>query len=374
MKWKIKIGRYSGIDVYIHMTFFLLLLWVAVTHAMRGAGIGGVFIGTLFVSAIFVCVIFHEFGHAIAARHFGIKTRDIMLLPIGGVARLERMPREPFQEICVALAGPAVNMFIAGLLFVWLHLTSSFAPISDLTVVSGPLLERLMLVNLMLLGFNLIPAFPMDGGRVLRAVLAIRGNYMRATQQASQIGQGFALLFGLAGLLIGNPMLVFIALFVWIGAGQESGAAHMNTAISGIPVREAMVTDFKHLNHDDRLEKAVSMTLAGTQTDFPVMREGNVAGVLTQTGLLSALRSHGDQTEVAEVMQQSFATIEAGEMLENAFQKLSHCKCHTIPVIRKGRLVGLLTMDGVGEFVRFQSAQKHKTRYSDLPNNWVPMV
>ncbi len=374
MKWKFKIGRYAGIDVYIHMTFFLLLLWVAASHWARGAGIGGMIIGIVFILAIFACVTLHEFGHALAARHFGIKTRDIMLLPIGGVARLERMPHKPVQEIYVALAGPAVNLVIAGLTYLWLMLTSSFAPISEISVVSGPFMERLMMVNLFLLVFNMIPAFPMDGGRVLRALLAMRTDYSRATQRAAQVGQGFAMLFGLAGLMIGNPMLVFIALFVWIGAAQETGMANMNTAMSGIPVREAMVTNFKGLNHDDRLQHAVSLTIAGTQHDFPVLRNGAIVGVLSQSDLLAALRTLGDAAPVSQVMQQSFTTVEADEMLQSAMLKLSDCRCHTLPVLQGTQLVGLLTMNNMGEYVRIQTALGNNRRNPDLPNAWLPVI
>lgn len=374
MKWKIKIGRYAGIDVYIHMTFFLLLLWVAVSHWMQGVGAAGVFIGIVFILSIFACVTLHEYGHALAARHYGIQTRDITLLPIGGLARLERMPRKPIQEIYVALAGPAVNLAIAGVLYVWLHLTAGFAPLSELTLVSGPLLERLMMVNVFLLAFNLIPAFPMDGGRVLRAALAMRSNYVEATRKAAQVGQFFAFLFGVAGLFMGNPMLMVVALFVWIGAAQEAGMAHMNKALSGIPVREAMVTDFKVLNHDDRLEHAISLTIAGSQNDFPVMHNGDVVGVLSQSALLSALRSHGEQSPVSQFMQKSFTTVDASAMLDRAFRKLSDCRCHTMPVLSDNRLVGLLTMDNVGEFVRIQSALQSKRRPSDLPNAWMPFI
>ncbi len=374
MKWKFKIGTYLGIDVYIHMTFFLILLWVAVSHWAQGTGVAGVITGIIFVLAIFACVTLHEYGHALAARRFGIRTRDIMLLPIGGVARLERMPKEPVQEIYVALAGPAVNLVIAAALFVWLKITASLEPFSNLTLVSGPILERLMVVNLFLLVFNMIPAFPMDGGRVLRAILAIRGNYVSATRRAAQVGQGFAFLFGLAGLFMGNPMLVFIALFVWIGAAQEAGAAHMNTAMSGIPVREAMITDFKTLDHDDRLNDAIALTIAGSQHDFPVLRDGRVVGVLNQGDLMSALRTHGDQIRVDQFMQQSFVTVEVDAMLDHAFQQLANCSCHTIPVLHDGRLAGLLTMDNVGEFVRIQSALEHRRRGTGLPNTWMPMM
>lgn len=374
MRWKIKIGRYAGIDVYIHMTFFLLLLWVGLSHWMQGAGVGGMVIGLIFILAIFACVTLHEYGHALAARHFGIQTRDILLLPIGGLARLERMPRDPVQEIYVALAGPAVNLVIAAALFIWLQMTSSFEPLSNLTVVSGPLLERLMVVNLFLLGFNLIPAFPMDGGRVLRAGLAMRGDYFRATQQAAHVGQGFALVFGLAGLLMGHPMLVFIALFVWIGAAHEAGMAHLSTAMGGVPVVQAMVTDFKTLNHDDPLERAVTLTIAGSQNDFPVTRDGSVVGVLRQSELLSALRNDGDKRPVYEYMQRSFTTVEKDEMLESAFRKLTDCQCHTLPVLEGESVVGLLTMDNVGEFIRIQTALGNKGHRPDLPNAWVPTI
>ena len=178
----------------------------------------------MFILAIFMCVVLHEFGHALMARRYGIPTRDIILLPIGGVARLEKMPTQPIQELWVALAGPAVNAFIAVILFAWLKLTASWEPFQTLSVTTGPFFERLMAVNLFMIVFNMIPAFPMDGGRVLRALLATRKEYGRATQIAASIGQGIAVLFGFIGLLY-NPFLLFIALFVWIGAAQEASIA-----------------------------------------------------------------------------------------------------------------------------------------------------
>lgn len=368
MKWRFSIGQYAGIKVYVHATFFLLLAWVALSHWTRGNGLGDAVGGILFVSAIFLCVVLHEYGHALAARTFGIETRDIILLPIGGVARLERMPREPVQEIYVALAGPAVNLVIAAILYLFLMVTNTFAPVADLTVSSGPFLERLLIVNLFLMGFNLIPAFPMDGGRVLRAALAMRGSYVAATQRAAQIGQGIAFLFGLGGLMIGNPMLVFIAFFVWIGASQEANMSRMDTVMGGIPVSHAMITDFSSLRHDDDLARAIALTIAGSQNDFPVLKDGAVIGVLTQKDLLSSLQIHGEKGAVAEMMQHSFTTAEAHEMLESAFRKLSSCQCHTLPVLDNGRLVGLLTMDNVGEFVRIQTALENKRSHSDLPN------
>ena len=368
MKWKLNIGRYAGITVYMHTTFFILLLWIGFSHWSRGAGVAGVAGAILFILAIFLCVVLHEFGHALAARHFGIETRDIILLPIGGVARLERMPREPVQEVYVALAGPAVNLAIAVALYLILFATGSLAPLTTLTIASGPFLERLMMVNVFLLVFNLIPAFPMDGGRVLRAVLALRGNYVQATQRAAHIGQGIAFLFGIGGLMIGNPILVFIAFFVWIGAGQEADTAKMTSAMGGIPVSQAMITDFKYLEHQDDLAKAVALTIAGSQNDFPVLKDDKVIGVLTQKNLLSSLQSYGGKGAVTQAMQKSFSTVDAEEMLEGAFRKLTNCDCHTLPVLRDGFLIGLLTMENLGEFVHIHTALEGQRPYSGLPN------
>ena len=357
MKWSVRIGRFSGIDVYMHFTFLLLIGWVALVHWRQGQSIASAAAGVVFILAVFLCVVLHEFGHALAARRYGIKTRDIILLPIGGVARLERLPTQPLQELWVALAGPAVNIAIAVGLFIWLNISASFEPIQKLTLTTGPFLERIMAVNLFLVVFNMIPAFPMDGGRVLRALLATRQEYSRATQIAAGIGQGIAVFFGLVGLFY-NPMLLFIAFFVWIGAAQEAGMAQMQSAVGSIPVRQAMLTDFKTLQTSDSLERAVELTLAGSQKDFPVMENGRVKGILTQSDLLKALSARDQHPTVESAMQKSFVTADSLEMLETAFAKLKDCNCHTLAVTLKGQLVGLLTMDNLGEYLRIQAAMK----------------
>lgn len=235
MKWSWKITTIAGIDVFIHATFLLIIGWVGLTYWQQTGTLAGTLEGIFFTLLLFGCVVLHEFGHALTARRYGIKTRDITLYPIGGVARLERMPDRPIQELWVALAGPAVNVVIAVLLFGWLIITGTLAPLAGLSLSSGPFIERLLLVNVSLVLFNLIPAFPMDGGRVLRSLLALRMEYTRATQIAATIGQGLALLLGLLGLF-SNPFLVFIAFFVWIGAGQEASMVQIKTALGGIPV------------------------------------------------------------------------------------------------------------------------------------------
>ena len=357
MKWSLKIGRFAGIDVYMHVTFVLLVSWVALIHWQQGQSITAVVNGVTFILTVFLCVVLHEFGHALTARRYGIKTRDIILLPIGGVARLERLPTNPLQELWVALAGPAVNVVIAIGLFIWLNLFALFEPLQKLTVTTGPFLERIMVVNLFLVGFNMIPAFPMDGGRVLRAILATRKEYSRATQIAASIGQGIAILFGFIGLFY-NPFLLFIAFFVWIGAAQEASMAHMSSAISNTPVKQAMLTDFRYLNKNDSLDRAVELTLAGSQKDFPVVDNGRIEGILTQTDLLRALSASDQYLTVTSAMQDNFFTVDSLEMLESAFAKLTDCNCHTLPVTLNGKLVGLLTMDNLGEYMRIHAALK----------------
>ncbi len=363
MKWSWKIGTLAGIETRIHLTFLLLLVWVGASHWIAGRSMDAALSGTAFILALFGCVLLHELGHALAARRYGIPTRDITLLPIGGVARLERMPEKPAQELWVALAGPAVNVAISAALFVWLSITHSWAPLGQMHVASGPFVERLLVANVWLVLFNLIPAFPMDGGRVLRALLASRMEYVKATQTAAGIGQGLAFVFGLIGLF-GNPMLLFIALFVWIGASQEASATQMKAAMAGTPIRAAMLTDFRHLDGDDKLADAVRLILQGSQQDFPVMEGGRVAGILTRADLLVALAEHGPDCPVTATMRQDFLTTDYTEMLEVAFRRLQECNCHTMPVIHEGRLAGLLTMDNLGEYSLIQAAIKKNGRNS----------
>jgi Zn-dependent protease/predicted transcriptional regulator len=355
MKWSWKIATVAGIGIYIHATFFLIIGWFALDYWLKYRSVEAIFVGVGFILALFGCVLLHELGHSLAARKYGIPTRDITLLPIGGVARLERMPEDPRQELWVALAGPAVNVVIAAGLFIGLSLTSGFESIKQLDMLNAPFLIRLMTANIFLVAFNLLPAFPMDGGRVLRALLAIRMPYTRATQIAASVGQGMAFLFGFAGLFT-TPFLVFIAFFVWIGAAQESSMVQMNAALSGIPVSRAMLIDFLTLSSQDTLSDAVEFTLGGSQQDFPVVEDGQVVGILLQSDLIKALARHGQNTPVSEVMRQEFQTANSFEMLHTLFIRIQSGDCRTVPVVQNGELVGLITMENVGEFLRIQAA------------------
>ena len=237
MKWSWKIGEFAGIGVYMHATFLLLLGWVAFVHWQEGQTLASVVSGLAFILAIFACVVAHEYGHALTARRYGIRTREITLLPIGGVARLERMPDDPRQELWVALAGPAVNVVIAAVLFGWLLMTGGLVPLDQVAVGRGSFLERLMMVNLFLVGFNMLPAFPLDGGRVLRALLSMRLPSSTATRLAAAIGKIFALIFGMVALLSGNVSLAMIAFFVFLGAGAEGQEATV-AGVQQVPLHD----------------------------------------------------------------------------------------------------------------------------------------
>ena len=357
MKWSWKLGRFAGIDVYIHATFLLLIGFVGFSYWQQEKTYSAVLSGIGFILALFLCVVLHEYGHALTARRYGITTRDITLYPIGGVARLERMPDDPRQELRVALAGPAVNVLIAAVLLAWLFFTGALPSVASLSVTSGTFLERLMLVNATLALFNLIPAFPMDGGRVLRALLATRLEYTQATHIAAVIGQGVAVVFGFIGLF-SNPFLVFIALFVWIGAEQEASMVRMKTSLGGIPVSRAMVTEFHTLEASHPLSRAVEYILVGSQHDFPVLDGGQVVGILTRQDLMKALAQRGEDFPVSSIMSREFRSVDSYDMLESAFASMQACQCHTMPVTHAGQLVGLLTMENVGEFLAIQAALK----------------
>ncbi len=355
MRWSWKVGKIAGIELYIHATFLFLIIWVVIQQWLQFHTTNAVIDGVAFILVLFGCVVLHEFGHALTARHYGFPTKDIVLLPIGGVSRFEKMPDKPWQEFWVAIAGPCVNVAIAAILFLWLALTSGLRPVNDVTMNSGPFLQRILEANVSLVIFNLIPAFPMDGGRILRALLGTRLDHMRATQIAASVGQALALVFGLLGLFF-NPFLLFIAFFVWIGAAQESHSLQFKDALTSIPVRAAMQTKFETLSTNDTLDKAVKATLESSQHDFPVLWGDSVLGILTRSKLLSGLTQYGPDHAVSAVMVREFERAEINDLLMTALTKLASSACPLLPVFNDGQLVGIVTRENLGEYLMFQNA------------------
>lgn len=356
MKWSWRIARITGIDVYVHVTFLVLIAFLVLTPVLSGQPASKALGQLVFTCLLFGIVVLHELGHALAARKYGIRTRDIILLPIGGVARLERMPEEPKQELLVALAGPAVNVALGLVLLGALIGLGSISEIRHASPWGGHLLATLISVNVLLALFNLIPAFPMDGGRVLRALLAMRIDYVRATQIAAFVGQGLAIAMGLYGVLNNDVMLMFIAFFVWMGASDEAAMVQVKSVLGGIPIGRAMITEFHVLDPGDPLEKAVSFVLGGFQHDFPVADANGLVGVLTRADLMTALASEGLQGRVENVMRREFETADPGEMLEGVFERLQACDCRSLPIVRDRQVLGIVTLENIGEFMMVQSA------------------
>lgn len=356
MSWSVKIGSIAGTAVRIHITFLLFLIWIFAAGWAAG-GAEAAWDSLLFVVLLFACVLAHEFGHIFTARAFGVATPDVTLLPIGGVARLEHIPEKPSEEFLVAIAGPLVNVAIAAVLIAVgpTHLsTQHFAALESPNV---SIIDRLAEVNLFLAVFNMIPAFPMDGGRVLRALLAIRLGHVRATEVAATIGQWTAFALGFLGLFY-NPMLIFIAIFVYLAAASEAQVVSLQAMSRDVPVSAAMMTAFATLTPDEHIDAAVETLLRTSQSEFPVIdADQRLVGLLGRGEIIGALRQLGPNAEVGTTMAKEIPTVSNRSRLEEAFRILQEKSVPAVGVVdAAGRLVGLVTPETVGEMLMVQKA------------------
>lgn len=344
--WSLDVATVFGIPVRVHATFLLIVGFYAYVAHSGGQSVTG---AVVLVLAVFGCVVLHELGHALMARRFGVRTREIVLYPIGGIARLENIPGG-WAEILIALAGPAVNVAIAVLLLPFAaHALASGLPASP---GRGPIAVELLVANLFLFAFNLIPALPMDGGRVLRAALSLRMREDRATRIAAAVAQFVALGFGALGLFAGNPILLFIALFVFVGASQEAAFSERKTFVTGRTVGDAMITQFDVLAPQDSLGHAAQMLLTTHQQDFPVVDAwGRLAGVLPRATLIRGLADAGRDASVLEVMLREPLVAALGDDLEKVLLSLQAGPSQPVMVLRDGVLVGMVTLDNLAEFI-----------------------
>ncbi|WP_152051480.1 site-2 protease family protein [Tautonia marina] len=384
MTWSIKLGKLAGIPLYVHWTFLILLGFIGWrAYTISDQDIGAALAAVLMVIAVFGCVVLHELGHALMARRFGVPTSDITLLPIGGVARLQRIPEKPSQELLVALAGPAVNVVIATVLIGGLLLSrkdlAEIMPTGNLFDAGSNPFGTLAFLNIFLVVFNMIPAFPMDGGRVLRALLAMSLPYARATRLAATIGQSLAIAFGFLGL-ISNPFLLLIALFVWIGAEAEARQVEERVNMRGAFVRDAMLTDYQTLSPDDSLGHAAELLLAGSQQDFPVVEDDDrhrPIGVLTRSSLMDGLSKAGRNGRVADFAQPTLGTITLDSPLVPALARLREGEGPCLQVVDgMGRPIGLLTLENISEYIMVRTALEHvqpqlaASGVSRAPEHW----
>jgi len=364
MSWSLNIGSVAGTAIRIHVTFLLFLAWIFGVNYFSG-GPQVAWSSLLFVVLLFLCVLLHEFGHIFTARRFGVRTPDVILLPIGGVARLERIPEKPSEEFLIAIAGPAVNVVIALLLIAVGGAKLSAGHLSStLEAANVSMVDRLAAVNLFLALFNLIPAFPMDGGRVLRALLATRFGYVRATEVAAMIGQGVAFVLGFLGLF-GNPLLIFIAIFVYLAASSEAHLVATRAMSRGVPVTSAMLTQFVTLTPDEHVDAAVDTLVRTSQSEFPVVDGANrPIGVLARGDLIRALRERGPDARVAEVMTTGIPTVNKNRCLEDALRLLQEKAAPAVAIVDGlDRLVGLVTPETIGEMLMLHQALPSGVRF-----------
>lgn len=355
--WAFRLLTVAGIPIRIHFTFVLFLAWIAVSNRTGGL------MWTTVIVAIFACVLLHELGHALTARRYGIETRDITLYPIGGVAMLTGRPRAR-QELWISLAGPGVNVAIALVLGAVLLIKEGGIPNPSFSLAGGSFLGALFAANVSLAVFNMIPAFPMDGGRVLRALLALAMPEAKATQAAGAIGQGLAILFGLIGILAGSPILVLIAFFVFLGAAQEVSASVTRSVLSGHALQDAMQRRYRTMPSGASLETAAKMLLEGSQHDFPVVagEGGDVIGLLTRTDIATGLANAGPESYVAAHMRRDFKTAHPNLPLEMAVDLFTSDDANPVLIMEDGEMLGMVTQENLSEFIMLEHARHQAPR------------
>ncbi len=339
--------RVFGVPVRLHFTFILLLIFLIVI------GIGDRQSGpmtAIYIAALFFSVLLHELGHALAARRYGIRTTEIVMYPIGGVSRPERIPKGR-EEFWIAISGPLVNGLIAAVLFGWLarqHQFVAWELLRDPT--DANLTERIATGNFLLFAFNLLPAYPMDGGRVLRSLLMLFKPEEEATRIAASAGQALAAMLGLYGLLYSNFIIVFVAMFIYIGASQEGASVRGRLLTTGIAVRAAMITDFRTLTHGESIRDAGNLLLAASQNDFPVVHGDTVLGLLTRAALMRAMLNEGPDGYVASAMDRNPKRFSPETPLSEVLADLSGARACAL-VMEGEKLVGLLTSENVSSFI-----------------------
>ena len=364
MKWSLYIGKISGIKVFLHWTLLIFLLWIGINAFRAEQKINEMYNSILFMVSIFVCVLLHELGHSITAKKLGYETKNITLLPIGGVAQMSEIPEKPKHELIVALAGPSVNIVIGSIL---LPIGLYFNHISsiDFTKINSPgsFLFNLIAVNFSLAFFNLIPAFPMDGGRVLRAFLAWRsGNRVKATQTASNLGKILSVVFFVIGVFF-NPMLSLIGVFIFFMAHSENEIVKSKNLLKEYTAKDVVMKTFHTLNSHHKVSDAVNLLLNVQATDFLIMENEKVAGTLSRDNIISALSKNGSDTLLTEAMNKNFRSVDIQTELDSIYPAIMANGNNIIPVYDQGKLTGIIDGQNILEFLLIKTAGKIKEGY-----------
>jgi Zn-dependent protease/CBS domain-containing protein len=357
MKGSLKLIRLAGVNIYVHWTFSLLLAFILFRGIKMGYDTPQLLWSVLFILSIFFIVVLHELGHSLAARKFGIPTKDITLLPIGGVARLEKMPEKPMEELVVAIAGPLVNVVLAFILYLFVEIPSAEELTEEVVIAIGPqnFLFNLFIVNIILAVFNMIPAFPMDGGRVLRALLSIKIPRHKATFIAARVGQVLAILFIIGGFY-GNPFLILIGLFIIFGAQAEAQQTKTNYMLKGATLDDVLMQQYETLNVDDSIHTAVKKLLDGQSKNFVVLDNGEPVGSLNRDEMIKTLSEEGLAVLVKDAMNPELLKFPDTLELEEAYRKMMETNASIALIFDKGNFKGIVDTENILEFILVKSA------------------
>lgn len=359
MKGSLFLGKVSGIKIFIHWTFLILIGWIVFANLRAGYGTNEILWSVGFVLAIFACVTLHELGHALAAKRFNIKTRNITLLPIGGLASLEAIPEKPKEELIVAFAGPAVNLVIAIILYPFVQLTQVEEVENMANINANNFIPMLMSVNVVLLVFNLIPAFPMDGGRVLRALLSFRMHRSKATRIAASVGQLLAIAFVFFGFFY-NPFLIFIGLFVFLGAQAEAQFAEAQSLLEGHTVGEVTMSPVPTIPSYATVREAAMQLLSSQNKNFVVADNGSPMGTLNRDEIIKALSTQDESTLVKDVMDKDVISVQENTPLQQVWIQMQQQRKPLALVYTNGSLTGVVDNENLAEFIMIRSAEENK--------------
>jgi Zn-dependent protease/CBS domain-containing protein len=356
MKYTLYLGKISGIKILMHWTFLILILWIVFSNAKSGADINQIARSVGFILAVFTCVILHELGHALAAKRYNIKTLGITILPIGGLAQLESMPEKPKEELVVALAGPVVNVVISIILFPFVLLTAGMADLNTLqTITAQNFLPSLMSINVWLALFNLIPAFPMDGGRILRALLGYKFNHARATEIAASIGQVLAIAIIFFGFFY-NAFLIFIGFFIFLSAKSEAAYSRSKFHLKGFTVNDVLMHQVPFINDSASIKEAADKLLDSQSRDFLVVRDGEPVGTLSREQIIQALAKQGETASVDSIKDNELLSLDPRMELEKAWSLIQQKGKSLMPVFSDGKLVGVVKQENIAEFILIHAA------------------
>jgi len=339
MNYSLKIFSVFGIPIELHISFLLLMLaiyFVALFNLIPGVSLTIAVLITL----LFVAVVIHELTHCYVAVGYGVEIERVVLLPIGGVSQMKELPKDPHQELRIAVVGPLSNLVIAGVLYPF-YLYFGHALSTDLNF----LLYYTILLNLLLGLFNLLPAFPMDGGRVLRAYLAERMNFIRATKLAASIGKQLAIIMAIIGIFI-NPFLILIAIFVYLGADQEYNVVMTNTLLEGIHVKDIMSNEVKTVNPSDTVDSVLKLMFQHKHMGYPVIQDGELKGIITFHDISKLPEDQRDRT-VEEFMTNKVVVTDPSEEVASTLEKLTNNGIGRLPVLENGQLVGIISKTDV---------------------------